>query len=257
VGKNKSAATRRPVKAKGTIPAPRVGHRPLHQAWYKNRQMQIMTGMIAIVLIGFGIYQFTTWRDRVHARESEQKAIKAFNDKMQQIQGTITTPFGEMLATPEQFKNGQITADVYRQKAQEWLATFQRMATEYRSQNPPQSLLDARARLVEAAVLWIDAIRTFQVAAQTTEPAVRDQVILLATRQTNQAQSVYTNGLKALARENRRVGLPKGSDEAQIDTPLIADEDVGGNPEPQPAPAPTGTSPATPAPAVSPAAPKN
>jgi type II secretory pathway pseudopilin PulG len=252
VGKNKSAPTRRPVKAKGTIPVPRVGHRPHRRAWYKNRQVQVMGALIGVILIGFAVYQVKTWRDRTNAAKEERQAVEAFNRKMQEIQGTISTPYGEMLATPEQFRNGQISVDDYRKKAQEWLAAFQRMATEYRSQNPPQSLLDARARLVEAAVLWIDATRTFQLAAQTTEPAVRDQAILLASRLANQADQVYTNGLKALSREQRRVGLDAGTDSAEIDTPVILDEDAGGTPPAEPTPAPAATPPASPAPSPAP-----
>jgi type II secretory pathway pseudopilin PulG len=251
VGKNKSAPARRPVKAKGTIPVPRVGHRPPRRAWYKNRQTQLIGALIGIILAGFAVYEVKAWRDRTNAAKQERQAVEGFNRKMQEIQGTISTPYGEMLAVPEQFKNGQISVDDYRKKAQEWLAAFQRMASGYRSQNPPRSLLDARARLVEAAVLWIDATRTFQLAAQATEPAVRDQAILLASRLANQADQIYTNGLKALAREQRRVGLDAGSGSAEIDTPVILDEDAGGTPpaEPPPAePAPAPTAPASPAP---------
>jgi hypothetical protein len=232
VGKNKGAPARRPVKAKGTIPAPRTGYRAARKPWYKHRQFQVVGGLIVLVLLGFAVYQFTSWRDRVEARDKEKKAVKAFNDKVQAIQGDITDPLTDMSTKPEQFKNGQIKADEYTTAAQGWLAKFQDMATELRSQNPPAGLQDVRARMVESSVIFIDAIRTYQLAAQTGEPSVRDQAVLLASRAREHAMTIYGNALWGLNNEKKRVGLPTSE---FGDAPQLPQEDV----QPAPAASPT------------------
>lgn len=224
MGKNpKGAPTRRPVKAKGTIPTPRVGHRATRKPWYKHRQIQVIGGLIALVVLGLAVSQVIAWRHRVSERNAEKKTVKMFSDKIDALQGEIIEPLNGIQVLPDQFKSGQVKADDYKAAAQKWLATFQRMATELRSLNPPAELAAVRAHFVESAVLFIDTVRTFQLAAQTTEPPVRDEAILLAQRENNHAQTMYTNALKELAKEKKRVGLPAGS---LPDTPDLPQEDV-------------------------------
>ena len=246
MGKNsKGAPPRRPVKAKGTIPAPRVGHRATRRPWYKHRQIQLIGGLIAVVVIVLAVTQFMAWRDRVSTRESERKAVKTFDDKLQALQGELIEPLNGIQAVPDQFQNGQIKADDYKAAAQKWLATFQRTATELRSLSPPADLVTTRAHFVEAAVIFVDAVRTFQLAAQTTEPAVRDEAILLAKRETNHAETIYTNALKELATAKKAVGLPAGS---LPDAPELPQEDVAPQPAASPVPAPEPTPSGAPAP---------
>jgi hypothetical protein len=243
VGKSsKGAPPRRPVKAKGTIPTPRVGHRAARKPWYKHRQIQLIGGLVALVVIGLAATQVVAWRHRVSERNADRRAVKTFDDKIQALQGDLIEPLNGIQAVPDQFQNGQIKADDYKAAAQKWLATFQRTATELRSLSPPAELTATRAHFVESAVIFVDAVRTFQLAAQTTEPAVRDEAILLAKRETNHAETIYTNALKELAKEKKRVGLPAGS---LPDTPELPQEDVAPQPAASPAPAPT----AAPAPA--------
>jgi hypothetical protein len=246
VAKNtKTAPARRPVKARGTIPVPKVGHRPVRLPWYRNRQLQVIGGLIVLVVLGVAASQVVAWRHRVHEREADRKAVKAFNDRITAIQGQIIEPLNGIQAVPEQFRNGQIKADAYKDAAGKWLATFQRMASDLRSLRPPAELGPTRAHFEEAAVLFVDATRTYQLAAQTSEAPVRDEAILLAAREMNHAETMYTNALKELDAVKKRVGLPAGT---QPSEPELPQEDVtpptGQSSAPAPsAPAPGPTSP--------------
>jgi hypothetical protein len=243
VAKNsKTAPARRPVKAKGTIPAPKVGYRAARKPWYKHRQIQVIGGLIVIVVLAVAASQIVAWRNRVNERNADRRAVRAFEDKVTAIQGQIIEPLNGIQAIPPQFQNGQITADVYREAAQKWLATFQRMAGDLRSMNPPEELAATRAHFVESAVIFIDAVRTFQLAAQTTEAPVREQAILLASREVNHAETMYTNALKELATQKERVGLPTGT---MPETPQLPEEDVA----PPTGQSPPAAPPASPAPA--------
>ena len=230
VGKNtKTAPARRPVKARGTIPVPKVGHRAARLPWYRNRQVQLIGGLIVLVVLGVAASQVAAWRHRVNERAADRKAVKAFNDRITAIQGQIIEPLNGVQAVPEQFRNGQIKADAYNDATGKWLASFQRMASDLRSMSPPDELSATRAHFVESAVVFVDATRTYQ----------------LAAREMNHAETMYTNALKELDTVKKRVGLPAGT---QPSEPELPQEDVttgtgqsapGAAPS-APAPAPTG-----------------
>jgi hypothetical protein len=86
--------------------------------------------------------------------------------------------------------------------------------------------------MVESSVIFIDAIRTYQLAAQTGEPSVRDQAVLLASRAREHAMTIYGNALWGLNNEKKRVGLPTSE---FGDAPQLPQEDV----QPAPAASPT------------------
>ncbi|HEY8202831.1 MAG TPA: hypothetical protein VII47_15950, partial [Actinomycetota bacterium] len=204
-------------------------------------------GLIVLVVLAVAASQVAAWRHRVNERAADRKAVKAFNDKITTIQGQIIEPLNGIQAVPAQFQNGQIKADAYKDAAGKWLASFQRMATDLRSMSPPAELSATRAHFVESAVVFVDATRTYQLAAQTSEAPVRDQAILIAGREMVHAETMYTNALKELDTVKRRVGLPAGN---QPSAPELPQEDVtpptaqsppaAAPSAPPPAPAPTG-----------------
>ena len=248
MGKNpKRSPPRRPVKAKGTIPAPKVTPRRTRRVWYKQRQVQIVGGIVLLALLGFGVQQFFAWRSRSKAAETERRAVTTFFNALQILQTDREESLRAMAVSPDAFKNGQITAEDYKAQAQKWLSFFQRMASELRSQSPPASLLDVRARFVESTVIYIDAVRTFQMAAQATDVAVRDQAILLGQREAAHAGTIFENAVVALQKERVRVGLAEEG-EARVSTPSLPEEDVQPGtdtaPPAQPPPAPPSPSPA-------------
>jgi hypothetical protein len=243
VSKNtKTVAPRRPVKAKGTIPAPKVGYRAARLPWYRNRQMQLILGLVTIVVLAVAASQVVGWRHRVAQRAADKRAVKAFDDKITAIQNEIIEPLNGIQAVPAQFQNGQIKADAYKESAGKWLTAFQKMASDLRSMSPPAELAAPRAHFVESAVVFIDAVRTFQLAAQTSEAPVRDEAILLAAREVNHAETMYTNALKEVATQKKRVGLPTGS---LPETPELPQEDVTPS-SGQPSTAPSMPAPAAP-----------
>jgi hypothetical protein len=249
VAKNtKTVQSRPPVKAKGTIPAPKVGFRAARKPWYRHGQTQLILGMILLVVIGVTASQVVAWRHRVNDRAAEKKAVKTFDDKVTAVQGQIIEPLNGIQAVPSQFQNGQITPDAYKDAAGKWLTTFQRMASDLRSANPPPALAANRAHFVESAVLFVDAIRTFQLAAQTAEPPVRDQALLIAGREVNHATVTFTNALKELEAQKKRVGLQTG---ALPEEPELPQEDV----QPSTGQPSTPTTPASPPAAPAPGTP--
>lgn len=249
MGKNsKTIPARPPVKAKGTIPAPKVGHRASRKPWYRHGQIQLIVGLIVVVVLGVAASQIVAWRHRVDERAADKKAVKMFDDKVTATQNQITDPLNGIQALPEQFRNGQITADVYKDATGKWLSAFQRMASDLRSTNPPPDVAPTRAHFVESAVIFVDAVRTYQLAAQTTEPPVRDQSILLADREVKHATTMFTNALKELETHKKRVDLPTGSLPTE---PELPQEDVA----PATGQAPPAAAPSSPAPATAPTSP--
>jgi hypothetical protein len=239
VGKKKVEPTRRPVKARGSLPAPRVAPRRIRLPIYKRRPVQIVA-IIALLIVGFLVFQQVR-KSRAEAAEKrqERRAIRRFDSGIRLLETPISKARQEMSSTPEQFKTGQIDANAFRAKTDEWLKTFRDATKALAERETPPALLDARAYLHHGATLYIDGAKAFQTASIAGDAALRDRLLTEATNMTDHASKVFGLGKRALIKEKRRVGLSDPEAQLLLDQPIPLPAEEAPPPQPQPPPGQT------------------
>src|SRR5918992_140179 len=119
VGKKKAEPTRKPVKARGALPAPKVAPRRVRLPIYKRRPIQIIA-LILLLIIGIIVFQQVR-KARAEAAEKrqERRAIRRFDSGVRLLETTITRARSEMSTVTEQFKTGQMNSDAFKTKTDE------------------------------------------------------------------------------------------------------------------------------------------
>lgn len=230
---------RRPIRAKGALPAPKVSPARVHVVWHKRRSVRALLVVVGVVALALAAWQFMRARSRAEERAAERREVRQFERSVTVAGGNLNKVLTEMASVPDQFKAGQVSAADFKVKTEEWLTSLRELDGTLRSRETPQGLLDARASLLQGVVLFIDAAKVFQLAADSTDASVRDRAVAQGRNLLMHASSVYQVGQLALAREKVRVGLLSEEEAETLESqrvPLPEEE----APQPEPTAVPTG-----------------
>lgn len=233
--KKKTEPTRRPVKARGALPAPRVAPRRVRVPVHRRRPVQVVALLLVLILAGITFQQVSNARDESAARAAEKRAVRRFDTSVKVLESPITKAVGEMSQFPEQFRTGATDATTFRAKTDEWLKTFRETAASLAEKTVDESLEESRALFHSGTVLFIDAAKVFQAAAGETDVSQRDNLLNEGRNLTDHAGKIFGLGKRSLIIEKTRVGIPDDEKAQFVDQPIpLPQEDV----PPQPAPPP-------------------
>jgi hypothetical protein len=195
--------------------------------------------LVALTAVGLGVWQFMRARGRADERAAERREVRQFERGVRVAEGSLQKVLTEMSSLPDQLKTGQMAAADFKVKTEEWLKALRDLDSTLRSRETPEGLQDARASLVRGVVIFIDAAKLFQLAADTPDAAIRERAMAQGRNLLLHASSVYQAGQLALARERLRVGLVKEEEAQLLENQRIPlpEEDA---PSPEPAASPSG-----------------
>ena len=230
-GKKKAEVTRRPVKARGSLPAPRVAPRRVRLPIYKRRPVQIVGGVVLLILLLIGFLQFRKAQQRAEARRNEKSAVRRFDSSIKLIETSIQTPRSEMSTVPEQFNGGQMDANAFKAKTDEWLKALRDASKKLSEKDPPSGLEETRALLYQGVIGYIDATKTFQIAA-AAEGELRKKGVDEGRNLTDHAAKLFGLGKRELIKQKKRVGLQDPDARLFLDQPIpLPAEEVSPRPQ--------------------------
>lgn len=236
---SKNAPTRRPAKAKGTLPAPKVGPRRLLVPWHRRTPFRVAGGVVIVSLLGVAAWQVLRVRAGAAERREAQGAVRQFERRLNLLQSSLQEVAESMSSDPERFRSGEMPAEEFKAATDTWLQEFRRMVGELQGRQVPPELEESKALYIQGATIYIDAIKAFQLAAAAEDPALREQAIDHGSTVFYHAGFVLGNGQRALQEEKRRLGIDQGAAGEPLDLPIqIPQEDPPGRPAPAPSPAP-------------------
>lgn len=229
---------KRPIKARGAAPAPKVAPRRVRVVWYRRRPVQVGGALLVLGVLGLALFMFLQYREGVEARRREQRAIRQFDRSISVLALSLQKTEQEMSTEPQRFKSGELGAEDFKKKTEEWKKAFTDLSAELREQSVPRNLEESRALLVEGAVLYLDAVKVFEIAATTGDPTIRDQSLQQGLNIANHAGFSLGMGRRLLEKEKKSAGIAsEGASFLDQPIPLPEEEVV---PQPPP-PAITGS----------------
>ena len=220
---NRPGPPRKTIKARGALPAPpRVAPNRVFVPWYARRSVQLLLGLVALLAVGLIVKAVKGSIDRKDQRESDLRSVRQFQRAFQNLQQTsgVATAEQELNQVPVLFQTGTVTPADYSKSIEGWLKAYRDLETGLRARKVPSRLPnveEARAILVDGTHVYLDSIKSFQLSASLTDPALRDKAIQQGYNLLSHAKSVFGKGQRMLQREERRLG---------------AESDVGGSPNP-------------------------
>lgn len=215
----KGAPARRPVKAKGTLPAPRVAPARAYRPIHRRPGVLIAAGIVLAALVGVAIWQTVAWRQRARGREELAAAIRRFDRAVALLQAPVRDVLVQMTSSPDGLASGQVSADDFRAQTEKWTTELRRLADELRTRSVPTELDEARSMMIQGAALYLDAAKVLALAASAEDAALRDQVLAEGRNVLYHADFVWGNGQRTLQQIKRDLGLAREGETPLLDTP--------------------------------------
>lgn len=246
---SKKAPPRKPVKARGALPAPRVAPRRRPRVvWYRRRWVQVLAALVLIGMIAGTASVALAARKRSEDRKEQLEEINKFDKAVQLLQSPLQSTVQAMGEAPQSFQIGFITAADFQAQTDTWVTEFRKLDEGLRKRKIPagmRGLEEARASLVQGTVLYIDAAKQFKVAALIPDQAGRDLALQNGNALINHATSVYGMGQRTLAKEKQRLGekLPEGQQNPLTGPIPLPEENPPPPPPPELPPPPEGARP--------------
>ena len=209
--KSKSTPSRPPVKAKSSLPAPKVAPKRTYVAWYRRRPVQVVLGLV-VLLVAFIVVSsgLRTWHHH-QATMRVKSQVKAFDATYK----TAITPLGNFLTqvnnTPQQFAGGLMPQATYVSQTAQWEATFNALFSQLSNAKPPRAMQGVRGLLVQGTDIFLDGIKVFQAAAATTDTTQRTNLIDQGRNIIFHATSVFKNATVEEAKVVDAYHLPTGA----------------------------------------------
>ncbi|HLF69877.1 MAG TPA: hypothetical protein VI541_02855 [Actinomycetota bacterium] len=243
--KQQSPSERRPAKARGTIAVPRMSPKRVLTPWYRRGPSIAAMVVILLGLLGLGVKVFQDIQSRSKSQKQERQTVQLFQRGLQILQSPMQDVFTSINTAPDDFKAGKLSPEDFKRETLTWLEAFRRLDAGIRSRQIPsgqRALEESKVLLLQGAVVYIDAVKMFGLAASQATPELRDQVIDQARATFAHATDVFGMGQRQLAGEMRRLGLERKDPTKPnplLDQPLKLPSET---PPPPPPDAPPGSS---------------
>lgn len=253
--KTKQPAPRKPVKARGALPAPRVAPQRDTTPWYQRTRFRVLMALAGLVIIAVGVKMVLDARERAEERRRDVRSIEQFERRVQDLNLDIQAVYEQLSLAPGQFLAGVLPEADYRTQAESWIEDFRELNTGIRNAEVPddlETLVEAKAHYVQATTIYIDAAKVFLSAAHIPDPAQREASTVLGRNLFLHAAAVYGMGDREIVRIKNEFDL--NDPEAELPAPQLMEEEVPIPPPPPPAPGdPSTVAPPAPAPEAAPA----
>lgn len=218
----KNAPVRKPIKARGALPVPRQAPKRSFVPWYRRRGNQVIGGIVALALVGLGIKMGLDIKDRSETKKQNIAAVRRFENKLQLLQSPMQDIFTAMNQAPKEFLDGKLSPEDFKEQTETWLTEMRKLDSGLRQREIPPNqvaLIEARALLVRGTVVYIDGIKSYQLASTLTDPAARQQAVALGNNTIAHGTSVFGMGQRAIEDLKKRYGLVKDDILGPVDLP--------------------------------------
>ena len=204
----KNVSARPPIRAKTALPAPRVAPRRVHVPLLRRRPVQVVLAILIIGVAALGIWSgLQLWHHHTNTAH-DKAAAKRFDAQFRQDVTPLNTVLNQESSSPQSFLAGSLPQGQFVSQTAQWLATFRAFSGQMTSAKPPQPLLKARAVLAQAATLFIDSIKAFQIAGTTTDPKARTDLVQQGNNIWSHATAVLDDGVQEETTVLHDFGLP-------------------------------------------------
>jgi hypothetical protein len=216
MAKSKSSAQRKPVKARGSLPAPRTAPKRNFVPIHRRRPIQIAAGVVILALIGLVIWRALDARGDV---EQERRAIRRFENSANLLFNGLSQTVNDMSSQPTQLGAGITPPDQFQAAADAWIKELREVNVSLREKKIPSELHEARSLSVHSVLFFLDAAKSFKLAAQVPEGETRVAAIANGENLMVHAQSLITLFQREMNRVKLEVGMVSES-ESGLDKPL-------------------------------------
>lgn len=211
----KTQPQRKPVRARGAVPVPKVAPKRVRRVWYKQRPIQAIGILVIVAFLAILVKAGLSFKDARDQRKDNLKAVEQFERAVELLQGPNAEIFTAINKAPQEFQSGAMSAADFKAQTDTWLATMRKLDEGLRKQKIPSGLPsfeEARALLVQGTMVYIDAVKSFQLAAGLTDPAQRDAAIAQGNSLKHHGDAVYGMGQRRLQRLKTSLGGEGGED---------------------------------------------
>ena len=266
MAKTKQPPARKPIKARGALPAPRVAPERDNTPWHGKIGARIAMAVAALAIIAFIVNTVLDARERAEARRQDGRAVEQFERRVLDLNTKIGSVYEGLSQAPGAFLAGALPEEEYRTQAEGWITSFRELNQSIRNLEAPtdiEALQEAKAHYVQGTIIYLDAAKVFLSAASIDDPPAREQTLVLARNLFLHGTSVYGMGDRVLTELKNELQLndppepPPAptlpEEEVQLPAPPAAPTDPAAGMTPE-APAPAAPAPApAPAPVAPPA----
>ena len=250
---------RKPVKARGALPSPRVAPQRDTTPWHQKTKYRVAIGVAVLLLLALAAKLVLDARDRAEQRRRDIRSIEQFERKVQDLNLEIQPTYEAIGQVPGAFLAGALPPAEYRTQAESWVQGFRQLNRGIRSLEVParlESLQEAKASYVQGTTIYIDAAKMFVSAADAPDPGARERATVLARNTLLHGAAIYGMGDRALTQLRNEYDL--NDPPRDVPAPTLPEEEVSLPPPPPPpagvAPGPATVAPPAPGPAPPPAA---
>lgn len=254
MAKTKQPPARKPVKARGALPSPRVAPHRDTTPWHGKTAVRIVMALVALALIAFIVKSIMDARERAADRRQEARAVEQFERRVLDLNQKTSAIYEQLGQVPGAFLAGALPVEEYRKAAEGWVTSFRELNQGIRNlETPeqPEGLADAKAHYVQGTVIYLDAAKVFVSAAAIADPAEREKATVLARNLFLHGTSVYAEGDRSITEMKNDFEL--NDPPSPVPPANLPEEEVQLPPPPAAPAAPVG--PAAPGTSVDPAAP--
>ncbi|HVL51747.1 MAG TPA: hypothetical protein VM754_09655 [Actinomycetota bacterium] len=233
MAKTKQPAPRKPVKARGSLPSPRVAPERDTTPWYKKTKFRILIGLLALIVLAVVINIVLDARERGADRRRDARAIGQFERRVQDLNLNIEPVYEGLGQSPGAFLAGELPQSEFRAQAEGWVQNFRDLNQGMRNLEVPfhlEGLQEAKASYVQATTIYVDAAKIFLLAADIADLEAREEAAVLARNTFLHGVAVYGMGDRSLTRIKNEYDL--NDPEAQLPAPSLPEEEVQVQPPP-------------------------
>lgn len=201
MAKTKQPPARRPVKARGALPSPRVAPQRDLTPWHGKTGIRIVMAVVALALIGFIVNLVMDARDRAADRRQEARSVEQFERRVTDLNQKNSAIYEQLSQVPGAFLAGVLPVEEYRKATEGWVTSFRELNQGIRNLEAPndfERLVEAKASYVQGTTLYIDAAKVFVAAAAIADPAEREKATVLGRNLFLHGTSVYAEGDRSI-----------------------------------------------------------
>jgi hypothetical protein len=178
-------------------------------------------GVVVLGLLALGVWRGLSFWHHHRATARTKAAVKVFDGQFHAAVTPLNTVFSQENTVPQSFLVGSVSQTAYVSQTAQWLTTLRAFSSQMAATKPPQPMLKPRAEIVDAANLFIDAVKDFQLAGTTTDGKARTQLVQQGNNTWSHATAVLEAALEdeAIVLHNYRLPLPSGVTPSTLNSP--------------------------------------
>lgn len=247
--RSKQPPPRKPVKAKGALPAPVTAPEREDVVWYKQPRNLAIMGAALLFLIVFGVKTGMDLAEASEQREQRIRTVEQFQRRLQLLNADLGPVYEELNQSPGAYLAGALSTEEFQQQANRWVEAFRDLYQGIENTEVPQDmdrLIEAKGLFVQSALVFVDAAKTFALAPAIPDEEQREDALVLARNEFLHGSAILSMAERRFVAAQNELGL--NDPEAELPAVQFPSEE-----EPVLPPSPTPGPGAAPQPAPSPA----